>query len=67
MRGVLAERDADPGTAMFTVDERELSGVAIALFGDGVTGAVLDGDELVVRQGRMTVRVTCGGRRSARD
>jgi hypothetical protein len=68
MRGALSEIDAGPGSAMFTVDGEQLTGVAIALFRDGLTEAALHDDELVVRQGRMTVRVTtCGGRRSARD
>ena len=68
MRGALSEIDADPGSAMFTVDGDQLTGVAIALFGDGVEDARLEDGELVVRQGRMTVRVaTCGGRRSAHD
>jgi hypothetical protein len=69
MRGALAERDGGEGSAMFTVDEQQLSGVAIALFEDGVDAASLSEDgELVVRQGRVTVRVaTCGGRRSGRD
>ena len=62
------EIDAEPGSAMFTVDGDELTGVAVALFADGITAAELTGDELVEHQGRMTVRVTtCGGRRSARD
>jgi hypothetical protein len=68
MRGVLAERESDPGSALFTVDEQQLSGVAVALFADGVDGCAVADGELVVHQGRMTVRVTtCGGRRSARD
>ena len=68
MRGVLGEREADAGCAMFTVDEQQLSGVAIALFEDGVEEASLSDGELVVRQGLVTVRVTtCGGRRSGRD
>jgi hypothetical protein len=67
MRGVLAERESGSGSAMFTVDEQQLSGVAIALFEDGVEDASLADGELVVRQGRVTVRVaTCGGRRSGR-
>lgn len=68
MRGALAEIDAEPSTAMFTVGGDRLTGVAIALFADGVRDAALDDGELVIHQGRMTVRVTtCGGRRSARD
>ena len=68
MRGALGEREAGDGSAMFTVDEQQLSGIAIALFADSVDEASVIGDELVVRQGRVTVRVaTCGGRRSGRD
>jgi hypothetical protein len=70
MRGALAESAADGGgSALFRLEGEGLTGVAIALFADGVRDATLTGrDELVIRQGRMTVRVTtCGGRRSAHD
>jgi hypothetical protein len=33
----------------------------VALFRDGVDSAAVDGDRLVVRQGRMTVTVTRSG------
>lgn len=66
MDGVLSELDGGgPESAMFAVDAEHTSGVAIALFRDAI-GAVdtpREG-ELVIHQGRMTVRVTCGGRRS---
>jgi hypothetical protein len=53
---------------MFTLEGEGLTGVAVALFADGVREATLTGEELVIHQGRMTVRVTtCGGRRSAHD
>jgi hypothetical protein len=76
MRGRLVERDASGiDGALFAVSDparggRDTTGVAIALFRDGVEAATLDGDDLVVRQGRMTLtvrRATCAGRRSARD
>jgi hypothetical protein len=67
MEGVLAEREDSGDPAYFTVDPDDTTGVAVALFGDGVRSAVLDGETLRIEQGRMTLTVTCGGRRSARD
>jgi hypothetical protein len=68
MRGVLSERDEEgPETALFAVDGERLTGVALALFADGVAAAELTGPTLTIRQGRMTLRVTtCAGRRSGR-
>jgi len=67
MDGPLSELDSEGiDGAMFAVDAQNTTGVAIALFRDAVTSSDQDDDELVVRQGRMTVRVTCGGRRSGR-
>jgi hypothetical protein len=61
MRGPLSELDSE-GTdgALFAVDAEHTSGVAIALFRDGVHAASLEDGELVVEQGRMTVRVSRG-------
>ena len=67
MEGALAERDDSGDPAFFTVDPYDTTGVAIALFGDGVRSAVLEGETLTIEQGRMTLVVTCGGRRSARE
>lgn len=68
MEGTLAEREDSGDPALFAVDPHDTTGVAIALFGDGVASAVLEGKTLRVEQGRMTLLVTtCGGRRSARD
>ena len=74
MHGRLAELDpAGIDGALFALhrDEpgaRDTTGVAIALFRDGVRSAERRDDALVVQQGRMTVTVrpTCGGRRSGR-
>ena len=66
MEGALSELDSE-GTdgAMFAVDAEHTTGVAIALFRDAIGAVETPGDgELVIHQGRMTVRVTCGGRRS---
>ena len=63
MSGRLAERDsAGIDGALFSLaqDEpgrRETTGVAIALFRDGVRSAERRADALIVRQGRMTVTV----------
>src|SRR3954453_2400865 len=63
MDGLLAERDsAGIDGALFSLsrddpDQRETTGVAIALFRDGVRSVELEGDRLVVEQGRMTVKV----------
>ena len=68
MHGTLSELDAaGVDGAMFAVDaEQTARGVAVTLFRDAVESAAVENDELVVHQGRMTVRVTCGGRRSGR-
>ena len=68
MEGTLSELDAAGiDGAMFAVDaDATARGVAVTLFRDAVESASVAGDELVVRQGRVTVRVTCGGRRSGR-
>lgn len=59
MRGRLSELDSDdPDSAMFALDGEQLTGVAVALFRDGVRSATRQGDELVVQQGRVTVTVT---------
>src|SRR3954463_11237093 len=63
MDGRLAERDsAGIDGALFSLSredaaQRETTGVAIALFRDSLRSAERHGDELVVEQGRMTVRV----------
>jgi hypothetical protein len=59
MHGPLAELDSE-GTdgALFAVDPDQTTGVAIALFRDGLRSAVREDDELVVVQGRVTVTVT---------
>ena len=63
MEGRLAERDsAGIDGALFSLsredsDQRETTGVAVALFRDGVRSAERDCDQLVVEQGRMTVKV----------
>ncbi len=77
MEGRLAELDSvGIDGALFALSRgpaarRDTTGVAIALFRDGVTTAEHTDDVLVVHQGRMTVTVrratTCGGRRSGRD
>ena len=57
--GVLSELDSHGvDGALFAVDREQLSGVAVALFRDGVGSVAHEGDELVVEQGRMTVTVT---------
>ena len=68
MQGELSELDpAGLDGALFAVDAQQTaSGIAVTLFRDGVESFSLEDGELVVRQGRMTVRVTCGGRRSGR-
>jgi hypothetical protein len=58
MRGALSERDGDDSTALFGVDTESMTGVAVALFRDGVDSVISSGDELVIRQGRVTVTVT---------
>ena len=58
MQGRLGELEPDgPDSAMFVLEGEDLTGVAIALFRDGVSSAAHDGDELVVQQGRVTVTV----------
>lgn len=70
MAGRLSELDpAGTDTALFAVDAEQLSGVAVALFRDGVDAVRQEDDALVVQQGQVTVtvtRATCGGRRSGR-
>ena len=59
MTGPLAELESEGAdTAFFAVDRERLSGIAVALFRDGVGSVAQDGDELVVEQGRVTVTVT---------
>jgi hypothetical protein len=59
MAGALSELDpAGIDGALFALDGDQLSGVAIALFRDGVRSTVLQDDRLVIDQGRMTVTVT---------
>ncbi len=67
LAGPLSELDpAGVDGALFAVDRERTGGVALALFRDGLRSAELADDRLVVRQGRVTVTVTCGGRRSGR-
>jgi hypothetical protein len=55
MEGRLAERDSTGiDGVLFTLST---SGVAVALFRDSVGSARYDADQLVVEQGRMTVKV----------
>lgn len=57
MEGPLCEREGGgPDCALFAVVP--LSGVAVALFRDGVRSVALDGDQLVVEQGQVTLTVT---------
>lgn len=59
MRGRLSERGSHSSEeALFAVDVGHLTGVAVALFGDGVRSSVRAGDELVIQQGRVTLTVT---------
>jgi len=55
---------------MFAVDEERTSGVALALFRDGLRSAGVQDGRLVFAQGEVTGtvtrRATCGGRRSGR-
>jgi hypothetical protein len=62
MAGRLSEIDAT-GTdgALFAVDAEHLSGVAVALFRDGVDAVRHEDDALVVQQGLVTVTVTRTG------
>jgi hypothetical protein len=58
MRGRLSELEATGGdSAMFAVDAQDTSGVAVALFRDGLSEARCEDDSLVVRQGRVTLTV----------
>ena len=67
LAGRLAELDAaGVDGALFAVDRERTGGVALALFRDGVRSAEREDDRLVVRQGEVTVTVTCAGRRSGR-
>ncbi len=67
MRGRLRELDAAGiDGALFSLHgsgggARDATGIAIALFRDGVRDASRHGDTLVVHQGRMTLRVTAAG------
>jgi hypothetical protein len=62
MHGRLTERvGAGADTALFALDGGGLTGVAVALFRDGVGAIVRDGDQLVVEQGRVTVTVARAG------
>jgi hypothetical protein len=61
MRGALSELEGGADSAMFAVDSRQTTGVAVALFRDGVLSATHDQERLVVRQGRMTFTVTRAG------
>jgi hypothetical protein len=59
MHGRLEEREgAGAGEALFALAGEGLTGVAVALFRDGVRTAARDGDALVVEQGRVTLTVT---------
>ena len=62
MRGTLSELASDGiDGALFAVDAPERTGVAVALFRDGVGAIVRDGDQLVVEQGLVTVTVSPTG------
>jgi hypothetical protein len=61
LRGRLATLDAAGiDGALFALEEGDgaPSGVAMALFRDALVDARRDGDELVVRQGQMVMRIT---------
>lgn len=62
MSGQLSELDST-GTdgALFALDAEQLSGVAVALFRDGVDAVRQQGDTLVIDQGVVTVTVTLAG------
>ena len=58
MTGVLSELDpAGIDGALFALDGDQLTGVAVALFRDGVDTVTLEGDRLTIEQGRVTVTV----------
>jgi hypothetical protein len=60
LRGRLEELDAAGiDGALFALADGDgaPSGIALALFRDGVVEARRDGDQIVVRQGRMTLEV----------
>ena len=58
LTGRLAELDsAGVDGAMFAVDRERTTGVALALFRDGLRSAERDGDRLVARQGEVTATV----------
>ena len=58
LRGRLTELDsAGVDGALFAVDAERTTGVALALFRDGVRAAWRDGDRLVARQGEVTATV----------
>lgn len=62
MSGRLSELDST-GTdgALFALDAEQLSGVAVALFRDGVDAVREQDDTLVIEQGVVTVTVTLAG------
>ena len=62
MRGTLSELDpAGVDGALFAVDADQTdSGIAVTLFRDGVESFAVEDGELVVHQGRVTVRVRPG-------
>lgn len=62
MSGRLSELDST-GTdgALFALDAEQLSGVAVALFRDGIDAVRHEGGTLVVEQGVVTVTVTVAG------
>jgi len=59
MEGVLSELPSEGlDGALFAVDAHVRSGIALALFRDGVDAAREEDGALVVEQGRVTVTVT---------
>jgi hypothetical protein len=62
MHGMLSELDAaGVDGAMFAVDaDHTARGVAVTLFRDSVDSSAVQDGELVVQQGRVTVRVRPG-------
>ena len=58
LTGELSELDAaGVDGALFAVDRARTTGVALALFRDGVRSAERDGDRLVAHQGEVTATV----------
>lgn len=68
LSGRLAELDpAGVDGALFALDPERTSGIALALFRDGVDSARVEESRLEIRQGAVTATVTtCAGRRSGR-